>query len=52
MINSLSEDMFEITLENGDKIKITGNHKVMTQNGWKEVKYLNETDEILNLNDL
>jgi len=35
-------------MENGDLLKITGNHKVKLINGdWKKVEDLNRSDEIL-----
>lgn len=44
----ISEDIFEIEDDNGNIIKLTGNHKVFTNRGWIEAKNLKETDEILN----
>jgi intein/homing endonuclease len=47
MINSASEDMYEIETEDGRILRLTGNHKVMLQDGtWKEVKDLTENDEL------
>ena len=38
-------------MENGQKIRITGNHKVRLVNGeWKRVDELNEYDDILDFN--
>jgi hypothetical protein len=42
--------MFEITMEDNSIIKITGNHKVSTLNGWKRVDTLSLDDEIIDLN--
>ncbi len=42
------EDMFEIIMDNGSSIQITGNHKVLTTFGWKQVKDLTIDDNILN----
>ncbi len=40
--------MYEIEMDNGDILKITGNHKVKLIDGsWKKVEDLNEEDEIL-----
>jgi len=40
--------MYEVVMENGDLLKITGNHKVKLINGdWKKVEDLNRSDEIL-----
>jgi len=44
---SLEEKMYEIELENGEILRITGNHKVLTQRGWIQSKDLVITDEIL-----
>lgn len=44
---SKNDKMFEIILENGEKIKITGNHKVLTENGYRRVDELAVGDEIL-----
>ena len=42
------EQMYEIEMDNGDVLKITGNHKVKLIDGtWKEVQDLDEEDEIL-----
>jgi len=46
------KQMYEIEMENGDNLKITGNHKVKLLNGdWKKVEDLNEEDEILYINE-
>lgn len=50
---NLSQDnqMFEIEMEDGSIIKITGNHKVKLTNGiYKRVDELTEDDDILNFN--
>lgn len=52
LTNSKSEDMYNITLENGNNIQITGNHKVNTKMGWKEVKMLTLDDEILDISNI
>jgi hypothetical protein len=42
------EQMYEIEMDNGDILKITGNHKVKLVDGsWKKVEELKEEDEIL-----
>ena len=38
---------YEITLENGNTLKITDNDRLMTKYGWKYVKDLTDTDEIM-----
>lgn len=45
---SKHEQMFELEMENGNIIKITGNHKVLLQSGvWKRVDELEEGDDII-----
>lgn len=45
--------MYEIEMENGDVLKITGNHKVKLIDGsWKKVEDLEESDEILYINEI
>jgi len=46
---SKNENMYEIQLENGDLLKITGNHKVLTQRGWIRADELTLEDEILEI---
>lgn len=48
---SKNEKMYELVMENGNKLHITGNHKVLTQRGWIEAKHLLLTDEIINFNN-
>jgi replicative DNA helicase len=45
-INGISE-VFEITTEDGTVVKLTGEHKLKTQNGWKCAKDLQEGDDIV-----
>ena len=45
---SSDEKMFEIELENGKTIQITGNHKVLTRRGWIRTDELKISDEIFN----
>jgi len=48
---SQGNQMFEIEMEDGSTIKITGNHKVKLSNGiYKRVDELTENDDILNFN--
>lgn len=47
---SQNEQMYEIETENGIIIKITGNHKILTNNGWKRVDEINEKEEIISFN--
>lgn len=46
LINSVVNDMYQITLMDGTTLKLTGNHKVYTNNGWLEVKQLTGDEEI------
>lgn len=49
---SKSQQMYEIEMENGETIKITGNHKVKLISGeWKKVEDLSIEDEIINIYD-
>jgi hypothetical protein len=48
---SINNDMYEIEMEDGRMLKITGNHKVYTKEYiWKKVEDLTENDEILDFN--
>jgi hypothetical protein len=47
MILSDNEDMYEIEMVDRSIIKITGNHKVLTDNGWKKVKKLKIGENII-----
>ena len=49
--NSEAEEMYLIELDNGEQIKITGNHKVLTIRGWVRVDELIDTDEIISFED-
>ena len=44
------QDVFEIELEDWSKIEATENHKFFTNNGWKKVKDLDLTKDILYTN--
>lgn len=46
LFHSKSEKRFKITTENGKELIVTGNHKIFTDNGWKEAKYLTILDKI------
>lgn len=41
------KDIFELTLENGYKIKSTNCHRYMTKDGWKQLKDLNNNDYVM-----
>lgn len=38
--------VFEVKLQNGATVKMTANHKVLTENGWRELQQLNPGDHI------
>ena len=40
-------EVFEVELEDGTKFKATANHKVLTAAGWKEVRDLTSSDDVL-----
>lgn len=42
-----SYDLLEITLENGEILKITENHEIKTNRGWIKAKDINNQDEIV-----
>ena len=47
---SKNNQMYCLTLENGETVKITGNHKVMLKTGaWKKVEDLNVDDDIIEI---
>lgn len=48
--NLSQEDMYEIETEDGRILRLTGNHKVLTDElVWKRVDELRENDEILDI---
>ena len=47
-VNSSQKNWYELELENGYKLKITGNDSVYVKNkGWVKVENLTEQDEVL-----
>jgi superfamily II DNA or RNA helicase len=44
---SIKSDMFELEFDNQSVIKVTGNHKFLTNVGWKTVYELDGNDEII-----
>ncbi|MFK8162957.1 MAG: LAGLIDADG family homing endonuclease [Lewinella sp.] len=38
--------VFEVKLRSGKSVKMTGNHRVLTENGWKELRELSQGDFI------
>ena len=49
LTNSYTEKMYELEFDNGSIIKVTGNHKFMTNKGWCRADELTEDHEIINL---
>ena len=47
--HSKSEQMYEIEMEDGSKLNITGNHKVQTQRGWVRADELTLEDSIIKI---
>lgn len=47
--NGMSEQVFQLELENGDVINATKDHKFLTIDGWKTVSELREDDDILEI---
>ena len=43
----LFRSVFELEMENGEKLKATANHKVLTEAGWKMVSELSVGDDVL-----
>lgn len=43
---SNSAEMYEFEMEDGSKIQITGNHKMLTARGWVEARNITENDDI------
>jgi hypothetical protein len=48
LVNSMTEQMYELTFDNGETIKVTGNHKFLTNLGWCRADELTEEHEIVN----
>lgn len=48
LTKSSLEKMYELEFDNGVKIKVTGNHKFLTNKGWCRADELTEDHEILN----
>jgi len=41
------DELYEVTLETGQKIRVTKEHKFLTRDGWKELKDIKEGEEII-----
>ena len=50
LTSSHSEKMYELTFDNKKTIKVTGNHKFLTQRGWIRADELTEEDDIVEFN--
>ncbi len=47
LTNSMTEKMYELEFDNGSKIKVTGNHKFLTNLGWCRADELTDMHEIV-----
>jgi superfamily II DNA or RNA helicase len=47
LTKSSNEKMYELEFDSGEKIKVTGNHKFLTTDGWMRADELNENHEII-----
>lgn len=47
LAGSILEKMYELEFDNGNKIKVTGNHKFLTTVGWIRADELTENQEII-----
>lgn len=45
------QQIYRITCENGKTIRCTGEHRILTENGWKKAKYLTQSDKIVDIMD-
>ena len=50
LTKSSNERMYELEFDNGKKIKVTGNHRFLTQRGWVRADQLNDDDDIKSIN--
>jgi hypothetical protein len=48
LTNSSEEKMYELEFDNGEKVKVTGNHKFLTTIGWVRADELTEHHNIVN----
>lgn len=48
LTNSSTEKMYELLFDNGSTIKVTGNHKFLTNLGWCRADELTDSHEIIN----
>lgn len=45
------QQIYRITCENGKTIRCTGEHRILTESGWKQAKYLTQSDKIVDVMD-
>jgi hypothetical protein len=50
LTNSTTEKMFRLEFDDGSIIKVTGNHKFMTNKGWVRADELTSDHDIININ--
>lgn len=50
LTKSSNEKMYELEFDNNKKIKVTGNHKFLTQRGWVRADQLSIADDIKSIN--
>jgi len=48
-IGQITDEMFEIELENGEIFKCTKNHPFLTERGWVKAEDLLDSDELINI---
>lgn len=52
LVNSQSEKMYELEMDNGEILKVTGNHKFLTKNrGWVRADELTGEDDIIDFSE-
>ena len=45
-----NQPILKITLENGKVVRCTPDHRILTDNGWIEAKYLTQSSRIIDIN--
>jgi hypothetical protein len=50
LTKSSNEKMYELEFDNSKKIKVTGNHRFLTQRGWVRADRITEEDDIKSIN--
>ena len=46
-----NQPILKITLENGKVVRCTPDHRILTDNGWIEAKYLTQSSKIIDIMD-